>query len=132
MGPLTAREVAQLEKARRDVKKETYKAILDQFSRKIKSSYELGHREAILTVPPFVIGYPKYDLAQALRYLVRQHQLLGYQVELVGPLSFKVTWFQPRPVKDDADMVLEGPMDLLPGLVNLQKTAQQLRIQKKK
>ncbi len=129
MGVLTAKEMAAMEKTRRDVKKETYRAILDQFSRKIKASYELGHREAILSVPPFVIGFPKYDLAQALKYLIRQHQLLGYKADLVGPLSFRVRWDQPRPVKDPE--IVEGPIDLLPGLVNLQKTAQQIRIQKK-
>lgn len=131
MGVLTAKEMAALEKARRDVKKETYRAILDQFSRKIKNSYELGQREATLTVPPFVIGFPKYDIAQAVRYLVRQHQLLGYQVAMTGPFSFRVRWHVPQPVKDDVDPVIEGPVDLLPGLVNLQKAAQKIRVQKK-
>lgn len=127
---VTARDMAQMEKTRRNVKKETYKAILDQFSRKIRSSYELGHREAVLTVPPFVVGFPKYELAPALKYLVRQVQLLGYQVHLVGPLSFRVTWVQPQKAKDNFETV-EGPVDLLPGLVNLQKAAQKIRIHKR-
>ena len=49
--PLTAKEMAALEKARQNVKKETYKAILEQFSRKIRTSHELWLKEALLTVP---------------------------------------------------------------------------------
>lgn len=129
---ISAKELAAMEKARQNVKKETYKAILEQFSRKIKVSYELGRKEALLTIPPFVIGYPKYDLAKALVYMCRQLQKLGYTVELTGPISLKVTWATQQPQADQEDLMDDGSLDILPGLVNLQKTAQKLRITKKK
>ena len=90
MGVLTAKEMAALEKARQNVKKETYKALLDQFSRKIRTSHDLGLKSALLTVPPFVVGFPRYDLPKAVRYLARQLQKLGYAVDLAGPVSFRV------------------------------------------
>jgi hypothetical protein len=126
---LTARDVAGMEKARANVKKETYRAMLDQFSRKIRTSYELGRKEAVLTIPPFVIGYPKYDLAKAVVYMARQLIRLGYVVELVGPVDLKVKW--EKPIALDTEEETE-PMDILPGLVNLQKTAQRLRVAKNK
>jgi hypothetical protein len=129
--PVTAKEMAALEKARQNVKKETYKALLDQFSRKIRTSHELGLKSALLTVPPFVVGFPRYDLPKAVRYLCRQLQKLGYTVDLSGPVSFRVRWDRrSRAVQEEpAD---EQTLDLLPGLVNLQKMAQKIRVTKGK
>jgi hypothetical protein len=129
--PVTAKEMAALEKARQNVKKETYKALLDQFSRKIRTSHELGLKSALLTVPPFVVGFPRYDLPKAVPYLCRQLQKLGYTVDMSGPVSFRVRWdrrsraVQEEPAEDQT-------MDLLPGLVNLQKMAQKIRVTKGK
>jgi len=121
---IPAKEIAKLEKAKNDSKKEMYKVMLEQFCRKIKTSYELRHKDTIVSVPPFIIGFPKYDLAKAVRYMSRQLHMLGYQVDMVGPLSLRVRWFKLK--ESDVD-TFEAPMDILPGLANLQKTAQQLR-----
>lgn len=127
----SAKDIAALEKIRRDVKKETYKALLEQFSRKIRTSYELGRKDAILTVPPFVVGYPKYDIAKAVVYMYRQLQRLGYTVELTGPLDIRVRWLVPK-FETKIEDPEEDHHDTLTGLVNLQKTAQKLRITKRK
>lgn len=132
MAAVSAKEIAALEKARKDLKKEMYQAMLEQFSRKIRTSLELGRKEAILTVPPFVIGYPKYDLAKAVMYMSRQLIKLGYQVELVGPFDIKVRWNKPVRAAPEPDEFEGDSVDILPGLMNLQKTAQKLRITKKK
>jgi hypothetical protein len=129
--PLTAKEMAALEKARQNVKKETYKAILEQFSRKIRTSHELGLKEALLTVPPFVVGFPRYDLPKAVKYLCRQLQKLGYTVAMIGPVSFKVRWDKPKPQAAEPEAE-DTPFDLLPGLVNMQKMAQKIRVTKGK
>jgi hypothetical protein len=126
MAALSARDIAALEKARVDVKKETYRAILEQFSRKIRNSYELGRKEALVTIPPFVIGFPKYDLAKAVVYMARQLGKLGYQVEMVGPLDLKVRWNVAPAHRHEEEEIDTGPE--LPGLVNLQKTAQNIRL----
>lgn len=121
---IPAKEIARREKAKNESKKEMYRVMLEQFCRKIKTSYELRHKETILSVPPFIIGFPKYDLARAVVYMTRQLQKLGYQVDMVGPLSLKVRWFKLKETEVDT---FETPTDILPGLANLQKTAQQLR-----
>jgi hypothetical protein len=129
--PLTAKEMAALEKARQNVKKETYKAILEQFSRKIRTSHELGLKDASLTVPPFVVGFPRYDLPKAVKYLCRQLQKLGYTVAMIGPVSFKVRWDKPKQQASEPEAE-DTPFDLLPGLVNMQKMAQKIRVTKGK
>lgn len=118
------------EKKRASAKKEYYKALLEQFSRKIKHSVELGKKEAILTVPSFLVGYPKYDLAVTVVYMSRQLGRLGYKVELVGPLDLKVTWRKTNE-RSEEEQEEADPGVFLPSLVNLQKTAQKLRIIKK-
>lgn len=125
-GVLSAKEVAAMEKVRADVKKETYRAILEQFSRKIRVSHELGQKTADLMIPPFVIGFPKYDLAKAVTYMARQLIKLGYTVELTGPVHLRVTWETRQVLQEDQEYT-EDPVDILPGLMNLQKVAQKLR-----
>ena len=118
------------EKKRGAAKKEYYKALLEQFSRKIKHSVELGKKDALLTVPSFLVGYPKYDLTTTVVYMSRQLGRLGYKVELVGPLDLKVTWRHTHPEQDEA-VETADPVTFLPSLANLQKTAQKLRVIKK-
>jgi hypothetical protein len=127
----TAKEILAREKKKSNAKKEYYKALLDQFGRKIRSSVELGHKEALVTVPPFLVGYPKYDLPTTVTYMARQLSRLGYRVELVGPLDLKVQWRYTRQ-ELETEAETEDPVTFLPSLVNLQKTAQKLRITKKK
>jgi hypothetical protein len=126
----SAKEMMAAEKKRGAAKKEYYKALLEQFSRKIKHSVELGRKEAILTVPSFLVGYPKYDLAVTVVYMSRQLGRLGYKVELVGPLDLKVTWRKTNE-RSEEEQEEADPGVFLPSLVNLQKTAQKLRIIKK-
>lgn len=126
----SAKDIVAAEKKRDSAKKEYYKALLEQFCRKIKHAVNLGHKEAIVTVPTFLIGYPRYDLTATVVYMARQLGRLGYKVELMGPLDLKVTWRNTRPEQDLEAEIIE-PNTFLPSLVNLQKTAQKLRITKK-
>lgn len=126
----SAKDILAAERKRGAAKKEYYKALLEQFSRKIKHSVELGKKEAVLTVPSFLVGYPKYDLAATVVYMSRQLGRLGYNVELIGPLDMKVTWRNTR-LDQDEQAEMANPVTFLPSLANLQKTAQKLRIIKK-
>jgi hypothetical protein len=126
----SAKDILAAEKKRAGAKKEYYKALLEQFSRKIKHSVELGRKHALLTIPSFLVGYPKYDLAATVVYMSRQLGRLGYKVEMVGPLDLKVTWRNTRPEQDE-EAETSDPGVFLPSLVNLQKTAQKLRVIKK-
>ncbi len=126
----SAKDILAAEKKRGSAKKEYYKALLEQFSRKIKHSVELGRKDALLTIPSFLVGYPKYDLTATVVYMSRQLGRLGYKVQLVGPLDLKVTWRNTRPEQDQEAEIAE-PSIFLPSLVNLQKTAQKLRVIKK-
>lgn len=126
----SAKDILAAEKKRASAKKEYYKALLEQFCRKIRHSVELGKKDAILTVPTFLVGYPRYDLAVSVIYMTRQLSRLGYKVELIGPLDLKVTWRNTKPNQDEEAEISE-PNVFLPSLVNLQKTAQKLRVIKK-
>jgi len=117
---ISAKQISLSEKKRNEAKKEYYKCLLEQFCRKIKNSSELGHRHSILTVPTFMVGFPKYDLTQTVIYMCRQLQRLGYRVDMVGPLDIKVQW--SKQVEQEPDFVPD-----LPNLVNLQKLAQKVR-----
>jgi hypothetical protein len=119
---LSAKEIANRERTRRNVRKETYRAILEQLCRKIRSNCDKGQRSAYLEVPPFVLGYPPFNVAQAVEYIVRQLERLGYQVYRRGLIHLEVTWIVKHYKKIE---VIDN--EVLPAFANLQKTANSLR-----
>jgi hypothetical protein len=129
---LSAKQLVASEKKRENAKKEYYRALLEQFCRKIRVSSELGNRDAILTVPPFVVGFPKYDLPSTVGYMCRQLQRLGYIVNLVGPLDIRVQWTKVALLETEMEKEEVDPGTYLPSLVNLKKTAEKLKITKKR
>ena len=128
---LSAKQVVVSEKKRTEVKKEFYKALLEQFCRKIKVSSELGQKNTLLTVPTFLVGFPRYDLATTVQYMARQLTRLGYTVRLAGPLDIHVEWSKVARLETELEKEIEKPDVFLPSLVNLKKTAQKLRVTKK-
>lgn len=122
---LSAKDLIQTEKKRNFAKKEYYKALLEQFCRKIKCTSERGERRTIVSVPSFLVGFPKYDLSVTVMYMARQLTRLGYTVNMVGPLDLSVSW-SPDDVPDQPPEE-ETRIVMLPSLANLKKTAQKLR-----
>ena len=129
---LSAKQLVASEKKRDLAKKEYYRSLLEQFCRKIKVASDLGGRDAILTVPPFVVGFPRYDLPTSVGYMCRQLQRLGYIVNLVGPLDIRVQWTKAVALNSEMEKEEVDPGVYLPSLVNLKKTAEKLRITKKR
>jgi hypothetical protein len=70
-----------------------------------------------------VIGYPPYNIPHAVKYIERQLRRLGYTVMQVGVVDFQVTW-KTHP---EIDEIIDHGDDILPSLVNLQKTAKRIR-----
>ena len=128
---LSAKQLVASEKKRDIAKKEYYKALLEQFCRKIKVASELGSHDTILTVPQFFLGYPRYDLPMTVTYMCRQLQRLGYSVSLSGPLDIHVQWSRTATLESETAREEADPGVYLPSLVNLKKTADKLRIVKK-
>ena len=67
---ISINDVTKIDEKRKQIKKEIYTRVYEQFSRKIKQSVELGHKQVFLTVPTFVIGYPTFDRGAAARYIM--------------------------------------------------------------
>jgi hypothetical protein len=123
---VTARELAERERKRLDVKKATYKAILEQFSRKISNAASLGSHDLILTTPTFVIGYPVYDVSVATAYIQRQLTRLGYKTRLVTPTSLHVSWSKPEPSTHTV-VIDHSQEEDMSGLASLARTANKIR-----
>jgi hypothetical protein len=128
---ISASEIAQKEQARRNLRKETYKIILEQFSKKIRAASERREGYATLLVPPFVIGFPMYPFEEALEYMRRQLVKSGYSVSQgLEAGQFIVTWqaarSRPAP-RPPAHVESDTADDFFSSLANLQKTAQQIR-----
>ena len=125
---ISAQDLAEQEKKKLEIRKATYKAILEHMCRKIKHASELGDKSVFLQVPPFLIGYPAYDHASATDYIQRQLSRLGYQAIKVHQGTLGVTWGDIK-VKNTTVVIDHSNDDEphLPSLANLQKTAARLR-----
>lgn len=115
-------EIANIESNRKKIRKELYKKIYEQFSRKIRYTVELGGKYVHLRVPSVVFGFPTFDRTQACAYLKRQLELSGFNVRLMSPIDLYVTWAAPRKEK-----IPEPQETDLPSFINLKKMANKYR-----
>jgi hypothetical protein len=121
---ISINEVTKIDEKRKQIKKEIYTRIYEQFSRKIRQCVELGHKQVFLTVPSFVVGYPTFDRGAAARYMMRQLKLGGFDVRLVSDYDMYVSWIIPKKVKEK---VAEPDETEFPDLMNLKKMADKYR-----
>jgi hypothetical protein len=120
---VSARELAERERKRLEIRKTTYKAILEQFPRKLSNSAALGNHTVILTVPRFMIGFPVYDVPTATTYIQRQLDRLGYKTQRALENTIHVSWARPEPV--NKVVVIDHSDE--PSLASLARTAQKIR-----
>jgi hypothetical protein len=121
---LSINDVVKIDDKRKQIRKEIYRKIYDQFASKIKQSVELGHKQLFMTVPSFLIGYPAFDRSAAARYVARQFALGGFTVRLVSDYDIYVTWSRPKKKKEKVEEDEEGDF---PNLMNLKKMANKYR-----
>ena len=121
---ISINDVTKIDEKRKQIRKEIYTRVYEQFSRKIKQSVELGHKQVFLTVPTFVIGYPTFDRGAAARYVARQFKLGGFDVRLVSDYDMYVSWIIPKKVKQKVN---EPDETEFPDLMNLKKMADKYR-----
>ena len=126
---ISAQELAEQKRKKNEVRKATYKALLEQFCRKIKHASELDESSTFLTIPPFLVGYPAYDIDSATMYLQRQLDRLGYKVIKVARGTLGVSWGDAKP---KGPVIIDHSTEetkniTLPSLANLQKTAAKIR-----
>jgi len=121
---ISINDVTKIDEKRKQVKKEIYKKIYEQFSRKIKQCVELGHKQVFLTVPSFVMGCPTFDRHAAARYMVRQFTLGGFEVTLIGEYEIYVSWVTSKKPKSKSE---EPEETSFPDLINLRKMANKYR-----
>jgi hypothetical protein len=131
---ISAHEVAERDRARNAIRKNTYKHILEQFSKKVKAASERREKSVTLQVPPMVLGFPMYPYEEALWYLRRQLVLAGYQVSQgLEQGQYIVRWdrpTKPAPARSQGSTLqnaTEPGDDLFSGLANMQKVAAKLR-----
>ena len=117
-------DVTKIDEKRKQIRKEIYTKIYEQFSSKIKQSVELGHKQLFLSVPSFLIGYPVFDRSAAARYIARQFMLGGFTVKLVSDHDIYVSWVIPKKKKEKKDSEEDGDF---PNLMNLKKMANKYR-----
>ena len=120
---ISINDVTKIDEKRKQIRKEIYTRVYEQFSRKIKQCVELGHKQVFLTVPSYLVGYPVFDRNAAARYVARQFILGGFQVQIIGDYDVYVTWQIPKKKKEKEKVV----DDDFPNLMNLKKMANKYR-----
>ena len=136
-------DIHKIEDHRRQLKKEIYITIYDQFSRKIKNAVHLNQKQVCLRVPVFLVGYPTYDILKASQYLERQLIRSGFQVSKMSDIDFYVTWY-PKKKSGVASAAAAVSMRAASSsstastedagfltLMNLKKTANKIRVNSK-
>ena len=123
---VSVQELQKLEKNKQKIKKEIYTKIYYQFSNKITRNAELSQKHTYLTIPPFLLGYPTYSLKNAAKYIARQFERSGFDVQIYGDINLLVQW---KVKKDKTPEENHEPNDdgSFPSLMNLRKTARKYK-----
>lgn len=121
------KDISIMKQQKLNVKKETFRVILKQFTLKIKNIVQRGGSDAILKLPNFVIGYPPFDSAYATKYIARQLTRLGYNVSVPMIGTLYVTWTTQK-VK--TPMWNSDPQEDLSSLLYLKDAAKKIRQKK--
>lgn len=124
---LNIKEVQAIENKRKQIKKDTYKKIYDELTRKIRNAVSVGHKQTVLHVPRYIFGYPTYDLSHVTRYMIRQFSHSGFTCGELSPGEIYVSWKKEKTKKTEETPPPEE--EDFPTFVNLKKVANKLRKQ---
>lgn len=123
-------DIEKIEDRRREVRKEIYTKLYEQFSRKIRQSVDFGQTQVFLTVPGYLLGYATFNRAHAATYLRRQLVRAQFEVSTVDAYTFYVRWGRrstaARPLESRGASAPD-PSDDFPTLINLKKAANKHR-----
>ena len=129
-------KISKIQENRKQLRKDIYTKIYEQFFRKIVAAVENKQTQVFLEIPVFLVGYPLFDRSKATVYLKRQLDRSGKfeNVLKVGDFELYVclhsrkkqagTGGGPPPLQPPPEIDFQ---DEFPTLVNLKKTANKLR-----
>jgi len=122
-------DIEKIEDRRREVRKEIYTKLYEQFSRKIRQSVDFGQTQVFLTVPGYLLGYATFNRSHAATYLRRQLVRAQFEVSTVDVYTFYVRWGRKSTAKQLEPSSGPPPdhSDDFPTLVNLKKAANKHR-----
>jgi len=116
-------DIQNIEKNKKQIRKQIYKKIYDQFTKKIKTGVELGHKQIILRIPQFLVGFPTYDLKKAGDYIQRQFELSNFIVHRISVVDIYISWGAAAPQTKISPRETPEPDISLTSLINLKKMA---------
>jgi hypothetical protein len=117
-------DVTKIDTVRKQIRKEIYTKIYEQFSRRIKNAAQQYRKDIFLTIPAFVMGYPTFNRFAATKYIERQLMLAGFTVQMVSDYDLYVSWHTS---KKESKNEVRQPEEEFPSLVNLKKVANRYR-----
>lgn len=123
---LTVGDLERTDKERSKIKKEFYKKMYEDLSKKVKHASLLHHKECIVNIPQFIFGFPSYDTTKATKYMQRQFELGGFRCVILGTDNLHISWNLKRASLPER-VSTEKPPDELPSFVNLKKLANKYR-----
>jgi|TARA_B100001996_G_scaffold139013_1_gene105709 hypothetical protein len=122
-------DISKIAEKRNKLKKETYTKIYEQITKRIRQSVDMGQKYLFAQIPSYVMGYPQFDRLKAMQYIIRQFQIGGFMVQVVGEYEICISW---RPTKKnkyrgDQNTQEDESCEDFPTLVNLKKAANKYR-----
>jgi len=125
---VSIQEIHAIEKKRKIIKKEIYKKIYEDISRKIRSAVSIGHKQTIIRIPGYLFGYPSFDRNKACVYMKRQLDHSGFTTGVLPQGEIYVSWVKEPQTRSQRPVEEEDEEDF-PTFVNLKKIANKLRKQ---
>ena len=89
---MNARTIDLILHRKRETKKELYLYLFRRIFKKIEDAARMGKKELRIEVPPFVTGFPPFDIGRASSYLTRQLVLAKFDAAKINQSTIHVSW----------------------------------------
>lgn len=87
-----AEDIIKDQKNREDIRKKTYKKILERIFNKIKLTSSTNLKGCWYQVPEFLLGLPIYKLDECKKYLIRKLKKNGFKITELENNIIYISW----------------------------------------
>jgi len=88
-------DINKLHKVKRErdiIQKKTWHKIFLMCIRKIELANKIFEEECFFEIPDMIIGHPKYNIDDVIKYLVKNLKKIGYYLEVYQPNIIYINW----------------------------------------
>ena len=89
---ISLEDISEINRSKEKVKNITFSKILDRCNSRIYQKVLMNETQTFISVPPFIVGEPLYDLKELIVFIYKSFKKRGYWVKYIGQNQLYISW----------------------------------------